>query len=136
MILTADKKAKKSQSKVWGDGRLNAQVERRAFERFPANLQARLFYGNMIYSGMVTNLSKGGMFVSTNVKFPVNTEFMAVVMLNNRTMKFPIKVRRSIKKEDGYSFRTGGGIGVELLDAPQNYLDYIGARKSSMQMSY
>ncbi|MBI5663837.1 MAG: PilZ domain-containing protein [Nitrospirae bacterium] len=118
------------------DEQLDTQLERRAYERFPDNLQARLFFGNMIYSGMVTNLSKKGMFVSTNVRFPVNTEFMLVVLLNNRTLKLPIKVRRSVKRESAYNSRTDCGIGVELLDAPQNYLDYIGTRKSSMQVSY
>jgi hypothetical protein len=74
---------------------LNEGADRRAFERYPANLQARLFYGNTIYSGMITNLSKSGMFVSTRVKFPVNSEFVMVVNLNNRSMKIPVKVRRS-----------------------------------------
>ncbi len=118
------------------DEQLDNQMERRAHERFPDNLQARLFFGNMIYSGKVTNLSKKGMFVSTNVRFPVNTEFMMVVLLNNRTLKLPIKVRRSVKRESAYNSRTDCGIGVELLDAPQNYLDYVGTRKSSMQVSY
>jgi len=118
------------------DERLDTQMERRADERFPDNLQARLFFGNMIYSGKVTNLSKKGMFVSTNVRFPVNTEFMMVVMLNKRTLKLPIKVRRAVKRESAYNSKTDCGIGVELLDAPRNYLDYVGTRKSSMQVSY
>lgn len=115
---------------------LDTQLERRASERFPDNLQARLFFGNMIYSGKVTNLSKKGMFVSTNIRFPVNTEFMMVVMLNNRTLKLPIKVRRAVKRESAYNSKTDCGIGVELLDIPQNYLDYVSTRRSSMQVSY
>jgi len=115
---------------------LDAHVDRRAYERFPANLQARLFFGNMIYSGKVTNLSKKGMFVSTNIRFPVNSEFMMVVMLNNRALKIPIKVRRTIKRESDYNSRTDCGIGVELLDVPQNYIDFVGTRKSSQQLSY
>ncbi|HBH61362.1 MAG TPA: hypothetical protein DDX85_06425 [Nitrospiraceae bacterium] len=115
---------------------LDTPIERRTNERFPANLQARLCLGNLVYCGMVTNLSKSGMFVSTHVRFPVNTQCMMVVMLNNRTLKIPIKVRRAVKRESEYNSKTDCGMGVELLDAPQNYLDYIGSRKSSMQVSY
>ena len=110
--------------------------ERRAFERFPANLDARLLYGNLIYAGMVTNLSKNGMFVSTRVKFPVNSEFMMVVLLNNRTIKIPVKVRRRVKKENGYYSKMDNGIGVELLDTPQNFLDYVITRKSPTKFSF
>ena len=136
MITTSNKKAIKTASRVNDNGMLTTQLEKRAFERFPANLQARLFFGNMIYSGMVTNLSKNGMFVSTKVKFPVNTEFMMVVLLNNRTLKMSIKVRRAINKEGYFHSEMDSGIGIELLDTPQNYLDYVGTRKSSLQVSY
>jgi Tfp pilus assembly protein PilZ len=115
---------------------LNEGADRRAFERYPANLQARLFYGNTIYSGMITNLSKSGMFVSTRVKFPVNSEFVMVVNLNNRSMKIPVKVRRSVKKDSDYYSKADNGIGVELLGIPQCYMEYVGACKSSLHVSY
>ncbi|HDH06080.1 MAG TPA: PilZ domain-containing protein [Nitrospirae bacterium] len=120
-------------------GELEAQYipkDRRAFERFPANLDARLFYGNLIYAGMVTNLSRNGMFVSTRVKFPVNSEFMMVVLLDNRTIKIPIKVRRRVKKEKGYYSKMDNGIGVELLETPQNFIDYVVTRKSPTKFSF
>ena len=110
--------------------------ERRAFERFPANIEARLFYGNLIYTGMVTNLSKNGMFVSTRVKFPVKSEFMMVVFLDNRTIKIPVKVRRRVKKENDYYSKTDNGIGVELLEPPQDFLDYVVTRKSPTRFSF
>ncbi|GBD96779.1 MAG TPA: PilZ domain-containing protein [Nitrospirae bacterium] len=110
--------------------------ERRAFERFPANLDARLFYGNLIYTGMVKNLSQNGMFVSTKVNFPLNSEFIMVVLLNNRTIKLPVKVRRKVRKESGYYSKMDDGIGVELLEPPQNFLDYAGSRKSSTKFSF
>jgi len=115
---------------------LGNEMDRRAHERYPASLQARLFFGNMIYSAKITNISKKGMFVNTNIRFPVNTEFIMIVLLNNRTVKIPIKVRRTIKRESAYNSRTDCGIGVELLDAPQSYIDFVGTRKSSRQVSY
>ncbi len=127
---------KKNSSGVSVEGKLDLQIERRACERFPANLQARLFYGNMIYSGMITNISKNGMFLKTKVPFPVHSEFMVVILLKDRTVKLPIKVRRRVAGESNYCFNTDRGIGVELLNTPQNYLDYVGNCKSSMQFSY
>jgi Tfp pilus assembly protein PilZ len=116
-----------SKEKVRKLDELYLRPERRQHERFSSNVQARIFFGKMIYSGMVTNVSKSGMFVSTKVNFPVNAEFMMVLLLNNRTVKIPIKVRRRVDGESNDFISTESGIGVELFDAPQNYLDYIGA---------
>jgi Tfp pilus assembly protein PilZ len=114
--------------RVWTDGKFDVHRERRVCERFSSNLQARLFYGNLIYTGKVTNISMSGMFISTKVKFPVNSEFLMVVLLDDRTVKIPIKVKRTIKQEDDY-YSELSGLGVELLQAPRNYLDYVGSCK-------
>ena len=119
-----------------GGGMLDDGLDRRMFERFPANLQARLFYGNMIYSGMVKNLSRNGMFVSTKVKFRVDSELTLIVLLNEQTVKIPVKVRRQVGKESDCCSKADNGIGVELLRVPQNYLNYVGRRNSSMRFSY
>ncbi len=37
--------------KVWTDDELNLHMEKRAYRRIPANLDARVLYGNLIYSG-------------------------------------------------------------------------------------
>jgi len=136
-MMTDRRTGRKDHSPMsWNLERQTAPSERRADERFPSNLQARLFYGNMIYSGMVTNISRKGMFVSTKVRFPVNAEFMAVLLLNNRTIKIPIRVRRSVKSQNGFNSGADSGIGVEISEAPQHYLDYVGSRKSARQISY
>ncbi|GEM_PF-1189283 len=111
------------------DSRLNMHAEKRACMRISANLQARLFYGNLIYTGTVTNLSEKGMFVSTKVRFPVNSVCIMLVLVNEQVVKIPVKVKRSVAPEGGYS--PDCGMGVELVNAPQNYLDYVNACKSS-----
>ena len=58
--------------KVWTDDDLNLHMEKRAYSRIPANLDARVLYGNLIYSGKVTDISEAGMFINTKVSFPVN----------------------------------------------------------------
>ncbi len=124
---TIEKTAKDAKVRGWTDGKFDVHRERRVCERFSSNLQARLFYGNLIYTGKVTNISMSGMFICTKVKFPVSAEFLIVVLLDERTAKIPIKVKRTIKQEDDYSSELSG-LGVELLKAPRNYLDYVGSR--------
>lgn len=136
MIRVKNSNRKEVSAPAWGHDRQTLQTERRTYERFPSNLQVRLCYGNMIYAGMVTNISRKGMFVTTKVNFPVNTEFMMVLLLDDRTVKIPIRVKRSVKKQNGYYSGADSGIGVEIKEAPQRYLDYVGSRKSSMQISY
>jgi Tfp pilus assembly protein PilZ len=135
-ITSPENKTSDAESMVWVDSKLNVHVEKRAQDRFPAYLQARLFYGNIIYTGIVTNLSKNGMFINTKVQFPVNSEFLVVVLLDKRPLKLPIKVRRTAKKENNDNSMMDNGIGIELLDTPQKYLDFVGCCKSSMQHSY
>ncbi len=118
-----------NENKVWREDVLEVQADRRAYERFPAKINARLFFGNLIYTGKITDLSQSGMFVSTRVGFPVNSEFLMVVLVDDRTIKIPVKVRRKVKNENGNS-SANNGIGVELVESPQQYMDFIDNYKS------
>lgn len=107
-----------------GDAEPNVYAEKRTYERFYTSLDVRLFYGKLIYTGKVTNLSQGGMFINTNIKFPISSEFMMVMLLGGKTVKIPIKVVRRSKSDDNNDPEKG--MGVELLDIPAVYLDFIG----------
>ncbi|UCD34659.1 MAG: PilZ domain-containing protein [Nitrospiraceae bacterium] len=109
-----------------GESDRYARPERRAFRRYPSSLHARLVYGTMIYAGRVTNLSQNGMFVSTWVRFPVNAEFMVVLLLHDRTVQIPIRIRRAVRNGSDCRPPAHNGIGVEILKAPQSYLDHVG----------
>ena len=105
-------------------------MEKRAFERLPVNLQARLFYGNMVYSGTVTNLSEKGMFVSTKMGFAVESVFVIVVLPGENSLMVPIRVRRTVKPKNYLDSDVESGIGVEVFNAPQDYIDYVYRCKS------
>jgi Tfp pilus assembly protein PilZ len=123
------KEIKVATDRTWYDSNLTNFMERRAYARIPVNLQVRLFYGNLIYTGIVKDLSENGMFISTRVKFPINSVFMIVVLINNKdTVKMPIKVKRTV---DSISHASAmkSGMGVELLNVPPNYLDYVSKLK-------
>ncbi len=129
-VKNSDILALNMEEQVFAENELDSQDEKRAFERFPVKLDARLFFGNLIYSGKVTDLSQGGMFVNTKVKFPVNSEFMMVVLVNKRTVKIPVRVKRREKSENTYNLTARNGIGVELVDSPQMYMDFVDNYKS------
>ena len=117
--------------KVWADEELNLHSEKRAHRRIPADLQARVLYGNLIYSGKVTDISENGMFINTKMNFPVNVVFLLVVMVNDSVIKVPIKVKRTVRFEKDNSGNGSSGIGVELVNTPQGYLDYVSSCKAA-----
>jgi len=117
--------------KVWADEELNLHAEKRSYRRIPSNLQARVLYGNLIYSGKVTDISENGMFINTKMNFPVNVVFLLVVMVNDSVIKIPIKVKRTVRFQKDYSGNGSSGIGVELVSTPQGYLDYVSNCKAA-----
>jgi hypothetical protein len=104
-------------------------MQRRLHERIPARLDVRLFCGSLITKGIVTNLSENGMFISTEMCFPVNSVLEMIVLLKREVLKFPIKVRRTVKIEDSSNCN---GMGVELLSPPPTYLKFVKELKSVM----
>jgi Tfp pilus assembly protein PilZ len=117
-------------AKIKGEG-ISGINERRSHERFPTRLQARLFYGNIIFSGMVTNISKRGMFVNTRIKFPVNSELILALLVDGKVLNIPIRIRRFSSPVNKSGHANESGIGIELLDTPRSYLDFIGRHESS-----
>ncbi|RJQ21561.1 MAG: PilZ domain-containing protein [Nitrospiraceae bacterium] len=105
-------------------------VEKRIYDRLPARLQARLFYGDLIYTGTVANLSEGGMFICTKIKFPAETVFDVAVLGNGQTFKLPVKVKRAVS-DLFFGCSEKSGVGVELIKPPQNYLEFVKGCKTS-----
>ncbi|MBI4848783.1 MAG: PilZ domain-containing protein [Nitrospirae bacterium] len=106
-------------------------MERRTVERLPAKLPARLFYGTIVYTGTVANLSENGMFICTKVQFPVDSMFIVVVLQDGQTFKLPIRVKRVAKPSADHACIEENGIGVELVNPPQDYLEFVSKCKSA-----
>lgn len=107
-------------------------MEKRTFERLPVNLQLRLFYGNMVYTGIVNNLSENGMFISTKVSFPVDSVFIAIILLDTHTISIPIKIRRTVREVDQLTGNEISGLGVSLLNPSREYLDFVSTTRASL----
>ncbi len=101
-------------------------MQRRAFERIPTNLQTTFLSENNNCTGTVMNLSENGMFINTKLSFPFDSMLEIRIPLKEEILKVPVKVSRIVKTDDFY-----GAIGVELLNPPQNYLEFVNRLKST-----
>lgn len=100
-------------------------MERRAFKRIPVDIQARLFFGNLVYTGIVTNLSGKGMFIRTRMNFPNDSVLVTSIIINQDTLKLPIRIRRTVKSGNNNVHLDKSGIGVELLNPPGEYKRFV-----------
>ena len=97
---------------------------RRDRERLAVSLDARLYYGSMVYTGRVSNISETGMFICTKVNFPVDVLLMASVQSGSTLFSLPIQVRRMVRP--GASLcGDESGLGVRLINPPAEYLDFV-----------
>jgi hypothetical protein len=78
--------------------------------------------------GTITNLSDFGMFVeSKKISFPLKTEFKICVPISNKEISMRVKVCR-VAKANGYY----DGIGIKLINPPEEYLKFIESLKQSL----
>ena len=106
-------------------------MERRTYERLHVNFQARLFYGNMVYTGTVTNLSENGMFIRTMMRFPVNLAMITVIRAGERIFKIPVRIKRSVESENNFKRIEDFGRGVQILNHPVDYMELISEMRAS-----
>ncbi|KPK02739.1 MAG: hypothetical protein AMK71_01280 [Nitrospira bacterium SG8_35_4] len=112
-------------SKVWGDGMLNVRADRRSCTRIAARVQARFFCGSRIYAGDILDISEKGMFLSTDIRLPVNSRFDIMILVNRKVVKIPVTVRRTVQPDNPGGSNANSGMGVELTRSVQEYIDYI-----------
>jgi hypothetical protein len=130
-IEPAKQESANSTATVWGDGMLNVHRERRAFDRVPTQMEARFLCGNRYYAGKITDVSEKGMFINTDIRLPENSSFDIIMLINNEVTKVPVTVRRTVEstyRSDNFS---SGGMGVELMKSPTQYLSYVSGLKSA-----
>jgi hypothetical protein len=95
-------------------------MQRRAFDRIPVDFKVRYFLGDTACNGTVTNLSENGMYIDTSIDFPFDSNFELVLPMKDKVMKLSAVIRRVVKSEGAYR-----GIGVELVEPPDNYLQFV-----------
>jgi Tfp pilus assembly protein PilZ len=96
-------------------------MQRRSFERVPANIKVKFFCCQSNYDGTIMNLSEGGMFISTDqMRFPFDSEIEIIIPLISDILKVPVKVVRITKSSDFYD-----GLGVEVIDPTDQYKNFV-----------
>jgi hypothetical protein len=95
-------------------------MQRRAFKRIPVDLKIRYFCGDTACNGIVTDLSENGMFIDTTLDFPFDSNFELILPMNDEVIKISAMIKRVIKNKGAYE-----GMGVELVNPPENYLQLV-----------
>jgi hypothetical protein len=102
-------------------------MKERAFPRKTVNIQADFIYNEIRYEGTITNFSKKGMYINTELHLPVKSNIVHTFFkpkleiflhVNGNILKVPVKVRRLIRTNGFYN-----GIGVDVYDPPQDYFE-------------
>ncbi len=76
--------------------------------------------GNMFYTGNIKNLSKEGMFIKTNMLVPSSSLFVVILSVKDKLLRLLARARRIVEKNSTLS-----GIGIEIIDPPQQYTDFV-----------
>jgi len=96
-------------------------MQRRSFERVPANIKVKFFCCESHYDGTVMNLSERGMYISTDeMRFPFDSEIDIIIPINSDIFKISVKVMRITKSADYYD-----GIGVSVVEPSVHYIDFV-----------
>ena len=101
-------------------------MEKRSFERISTRLRVEFDCNNTICCSAVINLSENGMLLKTReLFFPLDTKFEIFIHMDAEVLILPVKVSRLDKSENIYDI-----LGLELINPPQTYFDYIDRLRS------
>ena len=103
--------------------------DKRDFRRYEIKLQISLFHGNLVYSGIVTNLSESGMFITTKRCFPIDTMLVTTLMLNDNSIQVPVRISRIANPVKTKGLEQDG-LGVKILRSSRDYLDFLDKNRS------
>jgi hypothetical protein len=100
---------------------------KRALSRIPSNIKVEFCCcASDNYSGITTNMSEKGMFISTEMCFPLDSKLNILMEWNKNVINIPVIIRWLRKFEGLYN-----GIGVEIMDAPLKYLELVARLRQS-----
>ena len=96
-------------------------MARRISGRIPISLDVKLQYGDKSCTGIVTNISESGMFINTSkTDFTENLHCGVSIPVEDGILDVPCKIVRLVNTNG-----SSGGMGVVLLDAPLDYLNFV-----------
>ncbi len=102
-----------------------ASIKKRAFERIEKSIFVKFFSGKSEHTGIIMNLSERGMFISTKRTFPLKEEVDILIPLKKEILEVHGKI-----KSFGKAGKLYNGIGIELFNPGQNYLNLISSLRT------
>ena len=99
--------------------------EKRVEKRLEKKLLVNIDKGGFESMGLTANISKTGMFIATTEVFPINSEVQILVGIADETYTVRGLVIWSQKWKNGNSNDVQAAVGVRILDAPAQYLNYV-----------
>jgi len=102
-------------------------VETQAEPRFKKRLPCRVRAAGNSHTGMVLNLSRGGLFVQTSAGPPPGADVTVALDLANHPETLPIGAKVVWRRVVASHLRTLslGGIGVRIESAPEAYYSFL-----------
>lgn len=96
-------------------------MNKRFYERVHTSLDVKLICDRKVHSGVVTNISRNGMCINSDLPNPSEMKSCEVMIhWHKEVMKVPVKVLRVIRSDE-----TSEGMGVELIQSPKKYLEFV-----------
>jgi Tfp pilus assembly protein PilZ len=93
------------------------------YQRFTKRLEATFSSGGLSYRGILSNLSRNGLFIRTNRGFaPGSTVDIELVMPDNKVCRLKGVVKRTIKTPMS---SMKNGMGIELTEKDAAYLNFL-----------
>lgn len=100
-------------------------MKKRAVERIDKNINVTFISAGTEYSGIMMNFSQKGMFICTDVNVPIRNQIKIHIPVRKEVLKVLAEVKSFTNSGD-----VQNGIGVELINPPQDYLIFIDSLKS------
>jgi hypothetical protein len=102
-----------------GTAQKTVPIEKRAVQRIPVGIEFHCC--SIDCFGTIMNMSEGGMFLrSKKIQFPIETQFKIFIPLKDNLLSVHVKINRMTKTNGYYD-----GIGIEIVNPSQKYLNYI-----------
>ena len=97
------------------------RTETRVGKKLLLNIDKEGFEG----MGLTSNISRGGMFITTMEIFPEDSEVSILLGIGDDTYPLKGKVVWSREYPENAPDDAGGRTGIKITEAPEKYLKYI-----------
>jgi Tfp pilus assembly protein PilZ len=85
--------------------------------------------------GLTSNISKNGLFVATTEIFPVDSEVSILLGIADETFTLKGRVMWSKESNDDSTGEAGVATGIQIIEAPAQYLAFVDKMLSGNQDS-